>query len=178
MRIGVDLDMVVYDFIKAFREAALRKGWNMGEPDCWNYYRTCGMSDEEFADIMHFSVDDLQLFWRGDMLDDAALHISRLKEAGHEIHIVTHRMSGYLYSSEQATKYWLNTKGVEYDSLTFSKDKTVVDTDVFIEDNLDNYDALDAAGAKSYLVNRAYNQDETKERRRVDTFGEFAALWL
>lgn len=176
LRIGVDLDDVVYNFTKAFQEAARRKGWDVGENDCWDFHHKCGMSDDEFADIMHFSVDDLQLFWRGGMLDNAADWISKLKDAGHEIHIVTHRYSGYIYTSSQATKYWLNTKGVRYDSLTFSGDKTIVPTDVFIEDKIENYDALEAAGTKAYLVNRPYNQIEGDERRRVDSFGEFADL--
>lgn len=179
LRIGVDLDGVCYNFTKKFVEAAHQKGFDLSDtPDCWNWFESCNMTREQFEDVMHFSVDDMQLFWRGDVLDNAADHISALKDTGHEIHIVTHRTSGYLYSSEQATEYWLDTKGFRYDSLTFSKDKTVVKTDVFIEDNLDNYDALEAAGCEPYLVNRSYNQEEGDSRRRVDSFGDFAALWL
>lgn len=179
LRIGIDLDGVAYDFTKKFVEVARGKGYDLSDtPDCWNWFEECGMSRQQFEDLMHFSVDDLQLFWRGDVLDDAAQHISALKDAGHEIHIVTHRTSGYLYSSEQATEYWLGYKGFRYDSLTFSADKTVVPVDVFIEDNLDNYDALEAAGIKAYLVNRPYNQVEGDGRRRVNSFAEFANLFL
>lgn len=177
LKVGVDLDGVVYNFTKKFNECALREGYELGPDDCWNYFERSGMTREIFEKVMHDSVDDLQLFWRGDMLDDAASHIRALRAAGHSIHIVTHRVSGNIFTSEQATRYWLTFKEIEYDSLTFSKDKTVVPVDVFIEDNVDNYDALDAAGVKSYLVNRPYNQQQDN-RRRVSSFGDFAALWL
>lgn len=179
MKIGVDLDGVVYNFTKQFCEAARKQGFNLSEtPDCWNWFESCGMTRAQFLEIMHKSVDDLQLFWKGEMLDNAADHMARLRDAGHEIHIVTHRESGHVYTSESATRYWLDTKGAMYDSLTFSADKTVVNVDVFIEDNLDNYDALEAAGVKAYLVNRSYNQVEGDGRRRVDSFGDFADLIL
>ena len=179
LRVGVDLDNVVYNFTKKACEAVLREGFVISsEPDCWDWFLPSGLTRERFLEIISDSVDDLQFFWKGDMLDNAADHISRLREAGHEIHIVTYRDYGKIYTAEQATRYWLNTKGVEFDSLTFSQDKTVVSVDVFIEDNLDNYDALEAAGTKAYLVNRTYNQVEDDGRRRVDSFGDFADLIL
>lgn len=179
LRVGCDLDGVVYNFTKKFCGEAHKNGFDLSDtPDSWNWFESCGMTREQFEDIMHSSVDDLQLFWKGDMLDNAANHMARLRDAGHEIHIVTHRESGNVYTSESATRYWLDTKGVMFDSLTFSKDKTVVPVDVFIEDNIDNYDALEAAGVKAYLVNRSYNQAEGDERRRVNSFEEFADLIL
>lgn len=178
MKIGIDMDGVVYNFTNAFWEVAMRNGYELPrEPDCWNWFESCGMTREVFTDLMHKGVDDLQLFWRGEMLDDAAKHIKALQDAGHSIHIVTYRTSGRLFTSEQATRYWLHFKDIEPDSLTFSKDKTVVPVDVFIEDNVENYDALEKAGSGPWLVNRSYNQMEDN-RRRVNSFGEFAAKWL
>lgn len=178
VRIGSDLDGVGYNFTKAFCEAAMREGYDLpSEPDSWNWFEPHGMTRDTFTKIMHDSVDDLQLFWRGEMLDDFARHIRDLQRAGHSIHIVTHRVSGNIFTSEQATRYWLDGKDIQPDSLTFSADKTVVPVDTFIEDNLDNYDALESAGHRPYLVNRTYNQQQDN-RRRVDSFGDFAAFWI
>lgn len=178
MRVGSDLDGVGYNFTKAFCEAAKREGYELPtEPDCWNWFEAHGMTADVFSDIMHNSVDDLQLFWHGEMLDDYARNVRDLQKAGHSVHIVTHRTSGYIYNSEQATRYWLQSRNIQPDSLTFSADKTVVPVDTFIEDNVDNYDALESAGHRPYLVNRSYNQQQDN-RRRVDSFGDFATLWI
>lgn len=58
----------------------------------------------------------------------------RLDYDGHNIHIVTRQMPGV----ENYTVEWLRKHGFKYDTLHFTKDKTIVKGDVTIEDNLEN----------------------------------------
>jgi hypothetical protein len=42
-----------------------------------------------------------------------------------------------------------------------------------IEDKLENYDALNAAGTRTYLINRAWNKVPGDNRRRIDELAEY-----
>lgn len=175
-RVGFDLDGVIYDFRKAHSEFEIGRG----AADCtleaaldeWDYFLGWGMNLEEWLTSYAAGVDAGQILWRGDPLPGALEAFKTLHERGHTIHIVTDRAIGA--DPEAATKAWLGEHGLDYDSLTFSRDKTVVETDFFIEDRLQNADAINAAGGRCYLINRPWNRDDD-ERPRVDSLEEFVA---
>lgn len=179
MRVGWDLDGVEYDFAESVRRTVKHFGLDLslceGEPSDWYFYRPWGLSDKEFVDLCHRGAD-AGIIFAGPRRPDGLEAIRRVRNAGHSVHIVTDRSFGSHPSvSEKNTRVWLETHGYEYDSLTFSADKTVVPTDCFIEDKLQNYDALEAVGVKAYLINRPWNlQDDN--RRRVNTIDEFADI--
>lgn len=187
MRVGVDLDGVLYKFTQAFQTHIKKCKPHLFDGDCnqeattWDWFMgEWGMTRKEFLAEMDCAVDACELFWEGELFEgDEPLWIQRLQDAHHTIHVVTHRFSGSMdANSEWATRFWLKRKSIYPDSLTFAKDKTCVPTDVFIEDNVENYDALEKAGVRSYLINRPYNQIENDSRRRVDSFSEFANFIL
>lgn len=180
-RVGWDLDGVEYDFAESVRRTVKHFGMDSkfrlceGEPASWYFYRGWGMSDKEFVDLCHKGAD-AGLIFSGPRRNGGLEAMRRVRNAGHEVHIVTDRSFGsHPAVSEKITRLFLEEHGYEYDSLTFSADKTIVRTDFFIEDKLQNYDALDAVGTDVYLVNRPWNL-EADNRRRVNDLSEFADI--
>jgi len=179
LRIGLDVDGVMYKFFSVYNKHLMELGHEVdldGHPEEWDYFDKYGYSVEEFKGHLDELVDSKKLFWTGDLYDSGIpWFIQRFRELGHTVHIVTNRYSGKQECSQEATKHYFKEEGIEYDSLTFTADKTSVPVDIFLEDHPGNYDALDAAGVEVWLVDRPYNMSpEGDDRRRVRTFGEFA----
>ena len=182
MRIGIDLDGVCFDFADSLRRYlyATQQNGNLtiseGEPNQWDFYHDWGLSVEEFVQMCHDGADAGYVF-RGDCRDMAPSAINFIKSLGHTIHIITDRQFGtYPAVSHRNTREWLEQHDIKYDTLTFSADKTAVKTDMFIEDKLENYDALVSAGVDCYLVDRPWNQDAGDNRKRIKSIQEFATI--
>ncbi len=178
-RVGWDLDGVEYDFAESVRRTVKHFKMDLplckGEPDDWYFYRAWGLSDAEFVDLCHRGAD-AGIIFSGPKRANGGRAIRRVRNAGHTVHIITDRSFGVSPDvSEQITKDWLDWHEYEYDTLTFSPDKTVVPTDFFIEDKIQNYDALDAVGTRVYLVNRPWN-NVFDARRRVNSVDKFAEI--
>lgn len=181
--IGVDLDGVCYNFqdslARYLRYYKIHKeyGYTIDEPISWEFYAEWGMSLEEFLKHCHDGANAGFIFGKGEPHEGSVSSLSFMKAMGNRIHIITDRSFGDTPAvSENLTIDWLDRHGFEYDSLTFSADKTCVKTDFFIEDKLQNYDALDATSCKPYLVNRSWNTLHGDDnRRRVRSIGEFAS---
>lgn len=176
MRIGFDSDGVLYRFTKAYHSwMNLNHGMSLDlevEAQTWDWFLDW-QTVEQFKQAMDESVDAGHLFWQGELYESEIPQlIADLQAKGHTVHLVTHRFSGKAKCPKAATEHFYASQGIEFDSITYSRDKTVVDVDVFIEDNIANYDALEVAGIKAYLINRPYNQ-ENDDRRRVNSVKEF-----
>jgi hypothetical protein len=177
-RVGFDLDGVWYDFRKAHSEFEIGRGnahctLEAADPG-WDYFDGWGMSLDEWLRSYADGVDAGLILRYGDPLPGAVESSRRLAEAGHTIHIVTDRSVGTdLGSASRATAAWLADHGFVFHSLTFSRDKTVVPVDVFIEDRLQNADAINATGTPCYLINRPWNDQGDDGRLRVDSLDEF-----
>lgn len=97
--------------------------------------------------------------------------VNSVKEAGHKVHIITARGWGDGLA-EQVSERWFNTCGFQYDSLTFSFDKTIVWTDMYVDDKPENIDSLLKVGTDAYLLSRPWNRDYTGYKR-VRSVGEY-----
>jgi len=178
LRIGKDLDGCHQSFQAGVNKALKAAGLNLKcDPNEYHFWRGWGWTDEQFMEFWKKGVEDGYIFntppFRGAVQANHDLH-----NAGHSIHVITHRgFPDRPGLAEQVTENWLNAVEFFYDSLTFSEDKTVVKTDVFIEDNLDNYHALNAVGTECYLITRPWNAG-VKVERRVRSVAEFARIIL
>lgn len=174
-RVGFDLDGVVYDFRAAHSAFEVARGNEHCAlelaADHWDYFEGWGQSLDDWLKSYAEGVDAGQVLWLGDPLPGAVDTSHRLKAAGHSIHIITDRSIGT--HPQEATRSWLDGVGFVYDTLTFSRDKTCVPTDIFIEDRLENADTLNAAGTLCYLINRPWNARPGDSRPRVDTLDEY-----
>lgn len=176
MRVGFDVDGVLYRMTKAYHQwMNTTAGMSLDleeEAQTWDWYDQWETL-EQFHQNLHDGVDARQMYWEGELYEPSiAQDLLRLRTAGHTIHVVTARFYGKLECPQEATRYWFSNNRLIYDTMDFSKDKKMCLPDVFIEDNLDNYDALEAAGVRAYLINRRYNlRNDT--RRRVNSVHEY-----
>lgn len=184
-RVGYDIDGVGFNFGDSCRRYLdhIGKGhlWKSGptpEP-YWNWYRDWGWSDQDFVEFCHEGADAGFIF-AGPVKIGYRESIDLAASLGCEIVIVTDRSFGTTPEvSETLTVEWLNQHGIYHDKLIFSPDKTVGNCDFFIDDKIANHDALVAAGTKSYLLNRPWNQVEGGDvRNRIDSIHEYSiAIW-
>ena len=71
------------------------------------------------------------IFRKGEPLPGAPSALRALKTLGHGVHVVTDRAVGHC--SPANTEAWLAEHHLPYDSITYTRDKTVVRTEVFID---------------------------------------------
>jgi hypothetical protein len=150
--------------------------WKSGPtPDpYWDWYKDWGWTTDQFLEFCHAGADAGYIF-AGPVREGFVQSVASAARLGHEIIIVTDRSFGSTPSvSEKLTTDWLEQHGIEYDELHFSPDKTSTWTDMFIDDKLQNYDALAAVGTDVYLLNRPWNKvDHADTRQRIDTIEEY-----
>lgn len=181
MRVGVDLDGVLYNFGDSVKRYLDHIGqghiWKSGPTPTpfWDFYKDWGWTGKEFVELCNAGADAGFIF-TGPMREHAKISMDRLANAGHYIIIITDRGFGSTPEvSHKNTVNWLQWHNIYYDELVFSADKTCRPTDVFVEDKIENYDALLQAGTKPFLINRAWNVvDGGDARNRINCVCEFA----
>lgn len=116
-----------------------------------------------------------ELFVEAKPFDNVADDIKKLKEFG-KIVIVTYQKTDL---NKKQTIEWLAKNNIEYDSIVFTKDKSIVDCDYFIDDNDWNFQNCTAEyGA---LITAPYNKDvdlnelskTTKLHCKIERFDSF-----
>jgi hypothetical protein len=181
MRVGFDSDGVLDTFSEGVREALEARGqghlWKSGPTPIpfWNWFEDWGWTFAEFKELVDWGVDHGYVF-SGHWRPNAVESVRRVAELGHEIIIITDRAFGSdPRNSQRNTIEAFARGGIEYDELHFTPDKTSVPVDVMVEDKLENYDALVAAGTPTYLINRAWNFIEGGDaRNRINDVSEYA----
>lgn len=180
MKIGIDLDGVCYDFaasVRRYMEDTQCDTTQCSEALRWEFYEDWGMSLGEFLDCFSKGVNTGTIFWYGDPHPGTREALQTLREYGHTLHIITDRSIGSPGIAAYSTLRWLAEHNIPYDTITFSKDKTVVPTDFMIDDKLENYDELDGVGCEVWLFDRPWNQ-APGPRRRVYSIEEFVQAVL
>lgn len=184
MRVGFDLDGVLYDFRRVFSEYLQSKG----QLECgldsassgWDFFEGWGMTSQKFLEMYRQGVDEGYVLTVGQPLPGVVAEIGRLKEAGHSVHIVTDRfVASDPNRPAKVTNDWLIANGIQFDSLTLSGDKTVASTDFFIDDKYENYVARVRAGMSCHLLDRPWNRkQESCQANRVRSVSEFVDIVL
>jgi 5'(3')-deoxyribonucleotidase len=178
MRIGIDIDDVLFPWFDRAHEACTYAGITNGvTPSQWECWKDYGTSMEAWLGVMEDATLDGSLY-TGAPYPGAIEALRELKAAGHTLHMVTARgffIHGHLIRKH--TVEWLETWHVPHDTLTFAKDKTLVHTDVFVDDSWKNVQALVAAGIPTWMVDAPHNQGAVYDLR-VPSVVEFAAAIL
>ena len=175
--VGVDLDGCVYPFVEVLRDwihlDTDRPLSALPTPTSWHFFEEqWGYSRDEFLAHVARGVNAGVIFRSGLPIPGSIRALHQIAEAGHRIHIVTARFApGAETSVAESTRWWLETYDVPHASLTISADKSVVDTDVFIDDSPTNYAALEAAGTYPWFFDRPWNAG--MPGRRVHTWPQF-----
>ncbi len=179
MRVGIDVDDVLYPWYKQAHQACISAGITNGvTPTKWAVHEDYGCSLEEWVEALSEATLDGTLY-HGEPYPGAVEALERIKAAGHTIHLVTARgllQHGTLIK-EHTYRWVADHLSHVVDSLTFSKDKTVVPVDTFLDDNLGNYERLVQHGVPAWLLTQPWNAVAGDGLVfRVSSVGEFADL--
>lgn len=174
MRLGIDVDDVLFPwFDKAHAACELAGITNGVTPTQWACYNDYGVTLEVWLEVMRTATLDGSLY-TGDPYPGVVDALRSLKDAGHTLHIVTAR--GFFQHGDLIRRHtieWLADNEIPHDSLTFSKDKTLVRTDAFVDDSFKNCTELSAAGITTWMVDAPHNQHDDFPLR-VPSIIEFA----
>ena len=168
MRVGWDLDGVVYPFVESMRHVVLRRtrvGKPLPTPRQWEMWHDWQMTQDEWDDHFEAGVADGSLFTFGGPMDHGTINAMH---DTHSIHIVTHRPA----AAHATTRAWLREHAIRYDTLTFSENKASVDTHVFLDDKPENVEAVHKAGGLGILFDQPWNQ-RAEGLRRVHSWRQF-----
>lgn len=156
MRVGVDLDGCVYDFIGSLREYIHRTYAvpceQMPPPTRWEFYEDWGYTLDDYRSLAHEGSDAGIVFGWGRPLPGSRHVLRSLARTGHSLHVVTARDFGDQEAMKERTRAWLGRHRIPFDTLTFSGDKTLISTDAFIDDHPGNVDALREVGCEGWLL--------------------------
>jgi hypothetical protein len=178
MRLGIDIDDVLFPWFDKAHAACERAGVTNGiTPSQWACYDDYGITLEDWLVVMEAATLDGSLY-SGDPYPGVVEALQSLREAGHGIHLVTAR--GFFNHGELIRKHtvdWLADNAVPHDSLTFTKDKTFVRVDAFVDDSWKNVSDLVAAGIRTWMVDAPHNQGDEYDLR-VESFAAWAEIIL
>lgn len=185
LNVGWDLDGVGYIFFASVHHYLTLSGHGHlpeitdEKCDVWEaHQKYWGMTDDEFNKHCDDGVNAGIVFGPGEQFTRPNFFeaMRAVKQMGHRNIIITHRWQGNPGRAEANTYEWLKPVHDVIDDVKFSHDKTSVKTDIFIEDNLKNYDHLVAAGTKAVLVNRTWNRVPGDSRVRIDDVAQYPAV--
>lgn len=162
MRLGIDLDGVVYPFVEQFTKyAEMRLGRSLPEVKQWNFpVEQWGLTVERFIELMADGANEGFLWWEGQPEFGAREVLLKLRDLGHKIIFVTDRApKGGEWQAKVATITWLHDHGFEYDGLFVVRDKTGLGLDLLIDDGPHNIERADAAGEMAVVFDRPWNRD-------------------
>lgn len=184
LSIIVDIDEPLYPFIETAHAVSIAAGLcpeGTPVPTAWDPYDGYGCTAEQWWEALA-AATHTGVLYRADPQPGAVDALWRLEAAGHFIHLVTARGTNPSLGDAQSelikyrTREWLRRHFVPFDTLTFSKDKTVVPADVAIDDHPRNCHDLHNAGVDTYILDMPYNRDYPA--KRVPSMAAFANLIL
>src|SRR5690349_15369845 len=112
MRVGIDLDGVVYNFHDSLREFLVQEaGYDPAElpdPVRWEFHGDWGLTLESWLTACHMGVDAGIVFAYGEPHAGSKDAFDLLRLGGHTIHIVTDRTFGAPGLAAKATVSWLH----------------------------------------------------------------------
>ena len=178
MRIGVDLDGVVYPFIEDLAQyVAGTTGRPLAElvsPTCWDFYGTdWGYDKHTYHQFVIEGVASGDLFTFCEPLPGSKQALRRLRKLGHTVHIITAR--GFGPNARPLTCKWLSDYKIPHDSLTFAVDKRVMDVDFMLDDKPANVDDMREVGCAAYLLDCG-RSDQVGHPYLVKDWAEFLAI--
>lgn len=197
MKLGIDLDGVVYNFGQAWEDyfrnliADVRQ-MPLGHPEwlvevaCelpqivpprgahWDFYDVYGLDWPQFEYISELGVEEDRIFRHGEMMPNAAEVMMLLQNHGHSIHIITHRFFGE--KSVSHTEAWLQDRNVPFDTLTFAKDKSIVGVDLLLDDLDKNLLSMGDDTIKVLMANTWNDHVEHPEIFEVNSWYAFYAF--
>lgn len=184
MRIGIDIDNVISNFDEQLLKEFFKHNKELGHGRKFNKdadYITKGM--------FFWGDDEVELFYKNNieriakklrLIKGSKKYISKLKNDGHEIFIITGRCNGEYTNPKKLTENWLKKNKIYYDTLIFTdaydahaKAEECIKNhiDIMIDDSGKVYLSCQANGINALLMDTPYNK-QYKNVERVYNWKE------
>lgn len=186
MKIGIDVDGVLADFVEGFRPLARRVTGKPCEGDqkLWDF-NDWGLTEEDISTCWNHLKNTANFWMDLNPYPDAYLVTPLSKD--HTLYFITTRVPTKGSSVEYQTAAWIYTYfGILYPTVIVTKHKgrvaRALELDAFIDDKKENlYNiAYRSPSTKLYIRSHSYNEDGFKlspeQCTRVASFGEFVEL--
>ena len=157
MRIAIDIDSTLHHYWDQFEAAAKRRfGVELPyEDQLWHIDR---LRPEQVKACVEETHSEAQIL-AAEPYPDAVETVRAWKEAGHFIHITSHRDT----AAHGATARWLQEIGLPYDELYCSFDKVshcrAIGIELLIDDSPVNLEAAVDAGIRGATLSHPWNRD-------------------
>jgi uncharacterized protein len=157
VRIAIDIDSTLHHYWDQFEAAAKRRfGVELPyEDQLWHIDR---LRPEQVKACVEETHSEAQIL-AAEPYPDAVETVRAWKEAGHFIHITSHRDT----AAHGATERWLEEIGLPYDELYCSFDKVshcrAIGIELLIDDSPVNLEAAVDAGIRVATIGHPWNRD-------------------
>jgi uncharacterized HAD superfamily protein len=161
VRIAIDIDSTLHHYWDQFEAAAKRRfGVELPyEEQLWHIDR---LRPEQVKACVEETHSEAQIL-AAEPYPDAVGTIRAWKEAGHFIHVTSHRDT----AARDATERWLGQIGLPYDELYCSFDKVshcrAIGIELLIDDSPVNLEAAVDAGIRGATLSHPWNHDICEE---------------
>ena len=170
MKVGFDLDGVVYDFTSSFDKFMRRKKLNLVNESSYNLGIRYGITEVEGFNKLHI-FSRLRPFRWIDLNEIAKKEMIDLSK-NNELYIITHREWATNGIEDTLERIKQDGLPVKESNIIFSKEKgewaNKLGIDIFYEDSAENaLDIIDKSNSLVRLVDMPYNQIKHKKIERL-----------
>ena len=185
LKIGVDVDDVIVNFIAAFRrEAEFVLGKKLSvDPGSWTF-KNWELSQTDIEKVWdHIKQTDNWFFYNFYTLPFVPENLPWLVEE-HDVYFITARIPTAGFSVQKQTQLYLSELGVQFPTVLVEPNKgplaAALKLDAFIDDKVENLLDIDKATqsrTKVFLMSRSYNAEYSIPNHwtRVNHFADFVS---
>jgi beta-phosphoglucomutase-like phosphatase (HAD superfamily) len=160
--VAIDIDSTLHPYWEQFERAA-RKRFGVELPYAEQVtWHTPELRPEQFKAVIADTHTPAAIL-AAKPFPGAVETVRAWHEAGHQIHVVSHRHAG----AREATERWLQQIGLPYDGLDCSEDKIAysvrVGAELLIDDSPENLSDAVAAGMRAATIAHPWNADVCEE---------------
>lgn len=184
MKLGIDIDGVVYDWEKTARFLlGWRFGYDIPQSTEWDSIEKAVKKDH-WQWLWSAGVNKYGLFRHGDLIPGAIEAIVKLHHAGHEINFITATPTKAGEKESEAIQdrqdwawfHFSKRLGANGYKLFFEKVKSKVDCDLYLDDKVENLKELTQAGKTAVCFDRGWNDVAVECAYRVFSWKGFVVL--
>lgn len=183
MKIGVDIDGVLADFVTPYKQLIIRvTGRDLFGPThvatCWEFEREAGYTSEEIHKAWVF-IRNSQSWWRNlppyPKTASALQALECLTREGHEIYFITSRPESP--RRREQTIYWLRHFGyAPWPTVIFAEHKgdvcKVLGLDAHLDDRWEELESIRVCGVRAVRLRRPWNISSRRiEALQIETVG-------
>ena len=161
MRVGLDLDGVTANFHQRYIDEINDRHdshLTLNDWKVWDLTNVPWITPEEFNETIKY-VNESGAFRHLEPIRGALRGIERLRREGHSIHVITYRT----FQARADTVPWLDYHGVDFETLSFSKEKgelcRSLSIDYMVDDVQGICEDVIKNGSKAILFDRPWNSD-------------------